>query len=220
MYVGPFLGAGYNFSIGRPITQCKCEYPGGEGAGALFGVMIDYPIESDFSITAAIGYHSLKTSYSKYDQRIIVSDIDSNLVYQSVSLRQQADVSLNVIELALTGKWYTGRRHFYVFGGPVFGVDIYDRLHETETIRIQGYNYPGTGLTEQVLFDDVLEKLYNKPQLRIAVIIGGGYDFAVSPRWSLSPELSLTLPILPVTTSVPHWRIAGLQFLVALKYAL
>jgi hypothetical protein len=218
-FVGPYLGAGYNLSMGRPVTQCKCDYPGGDGGGGLFGIAFDFPLRSDFSISAELGFQNLNTSYSKLEQRLYVTGPDNDLQYQMVTFLKEADVSLNLIELALLCKWHMGRRHFYVFGGPLAGLVTYDHLLETETAQTAGWHYPGSGSNRQVFFDDGLKKIYSAPLLRIALLVGTGYDIPLSARWFLSPEIGLSLPILPVTGSVPGWRIVDCHFLLALKYA-
>ncbi len=219
LWIGPYLGGGFNFSMGHPVTQCKCEYGSGDGGGGLFGLVFDYPVTPDFSIAAAFGFQSLNTSYSKFAQRLYTFGPDSALVYEFVNFREQADVSLNVLTLSIMGKWYMGRKRFYLFGGPQFGMDTYTRLNETETFQSSGYAYHGTLSTQQVIFDDDLKKIYGSLFIRFALLAGTGYDFALSKRCVLSPELAFSIPILPVTNSVSSWRIASCYFLLALKFA-
>ena len=220
-HAGPYGGAAWVLSSGNFQTLCDCEYGSGSGLGLQIGGFLDYPIAPTISILGTLGYRLLHPTYDKSQRRLeYVPDASGgNFVWVDFDLN--TTLSLSLVELGAAVKWDLPVRGLYVAVGPEIGVVIADNIEEVESIRTPGFTYDNNGRTEQTFMDDALDTYYSDPvSFRLGVAGRIGYILPIHERMSIAPEVMMSVPLTPVTSTYSDWRLSAWQFNVYLRFAI
>lgn len=214
MYFGPMIGIGYNLHLGDFITTCNCEYSGGTGFGPTAGLFAEYPLTKDWSIYGGVFYQDLRAEFTKNETRLEYAQDGS---FVNVNFERNAGVTISYIDFQANAKWRTGFYSLYVSAGPSIGFLQSNHIKETEKILTPGFVFSSNRTNQTTFLDgDLPEKSF----LRAAVHFAAGYDFMISPRFIVMPELGFQLPITTVTSNDNNWRASVLIISVFVKIGL
>ncbi len=221
MHVGPFAGAGWAISQGSFQTLCQCEYGSGNGIGLQLGGFVDYPLTRDLSLFATLGYRMFHPSYEKGERRLEYLPSSGSGDFTWVDFDLETNLTLPMIELGLAVKWDLPPQGLYLAAGPEFGWIIADNIEETESIRTPGLTYDTNGSTEQTFMDGALDEYYpDAASFRLGLAARLGYIIPLHERLAIAPELSMSIPLTPITSSFSTWKIAAWQCNVYLRFAI
>lgn len=220
-HAGPFAGAGWISSQGTFETLCDCEYGTGGGLGMAFGAFVDYPIASDFSVFSTLGYRLFNPKYDKSQQRLEFVPNASGGDFMWVDFDLQTVLTLSMVELGVAVKWDLPVDGLYIAVGPELGIIIADNIEETERIRTPGLTYDTNGRTDQVFMDDALDAYYSDAaSFRLGLAARLGYIVSIHERLAIAPELSMSMPLTPVTSTHADWKLSAWQLNVYLRFAI
>lgn len=221
MYVGPYAGGAWVVSNGRFETLCDCEYLSGQGFGLQLGAFADYPLTRDLSVFATLGYRMLRPSFEKSEQRLEYVPFGGGGDFMWVDFDLETAVLLSVVELGVAAKWNLPVRGLYVAVGPELGIIIDDNITEIEHIRTPGLTYDTNGGTEQTFMDGNMADYYSDAaSYRLGLAARLGYIYPLHERLAVAPELMMTMPLTPVTSTYADWKLATWQFNLYLRFAI
>jgi hypothetical protein len=221
MHVGPFAGIAWVQSQGSFQTLCQCEYESGGGIGLQLGGFVDYPLNRDLSLFATLGYRILSPSYEKSQKRLEYVPATGGGDFMWVDFDLETALTLPMIELGVAAKWELPVPGLYLAAGPEFGWIIADNIEETERISTPGLTYDTNGRTEQTFMDADLDTYYpDAKSFRLGLAARLGYIVPIHERLAIAPELSMSLPLTPVTSSFSSWRLSVWQCNVYLRFAI
>lgn len=221
MQVGPFAGTAWIVSQGSFQTLCDCEYGTGNGLGFEVGAFADYPLTGEISLFATLGFRMFTPSYEKSQQRLEFVAVPGGGDFMWVDYDLKTTLSLSMVELGVAAKWELPLKGLYVAAGPEFGWIIDDNIEETENIRTPGLTYDTNGRTEQTFMDDNLDTYYpDAAAFRVGLAARLGYIVPIHEKLSIAPEMTMSMPLTPVTTTYSTWKLAAWQFNVYLRFAI
>ncbi len=165
------------------------------------GLLGEYAFTPRLHAMLRLGYHTAGGTIETTGKRSVPGDSTIPLQLQS---------SLGYLELAPAIAFYdiAGIPAFWGFGGIAVSVPL---LHQYT-------------LTEQQTQGDI--RYATDADLpaatRIALRLGIGYTFSLSPQWSLAPSIEFAFPLNQVATATEwqSWRIPQLRFSLQLKFNL
>ena len=215
---------GIGGGLGSNITRTNIEaysgsifcgvFQNGTAPGASFFGRMEIPLPlENFSLMPQIGYHDLSSSFVISPFTIHAYDIltDTVAVYRT----QNYTANLKTISLDALLAW----RPFsalHLAAGAGLAILIHHTYDQTENLpsnRVYTENLSstrtvGSGSLEAKTFAASLE-------------FGAGYDFAIRPNVTLSPELRASIPLTPIVlangSNYRAWNIGGV---ISLMYAL
>lgn len=165
-----------------------------------FGGIFNYPINKNFVFSGRLGING---SGAQIESK---TSIDSSL--------KQFDASLNYLEITPAMQFHNlfPLKRLYLLGGLEFGIPVsgnYDMIQTKSTF--------GGTLTKTTNGISIPNK-----NIRIALALGVGYVFNLSPNVMLSPEISFRLPLTDISSSNNYnsWSVSQLRFGAALTFAL
>lgn len=111
--------------------------------------------------------------------------------------------------------WFTGAGDLFLSLGAGAGFFMGGTVLDQETLTTPGIFYQ-QGSNKVVYHDGNLDEIAD-PGLRAALILGIGYDLALSRGLALSPEVQFDLPLTSVTSEDSDWKQMALRFSVVLR---
>ncbi len=183
---------------------------------SLFG-MAEIPLPvNDFSFMPQIGYCDLSSSFvtTPFNNEF-ARDISTSGIFQ---VYRERNFVTNVKTLSFDGllAWRPfGGFHFAAGAGAEFLV--HHTFDQTEKLLTSGAVY-----TENLLSTrDVSSGTFDARTLAATLELATGYDFALSPRMTISPQLRASFPLTPIsTTNGSNYRTWTVGGLLSLMYSL
>ena len=214
LYAGPIVGIGYNMHFGELITQCNCKYSNGKGAGPLAGFFVEYPVSKYFSVYGGTIYQDFSATFSIHETRL---EYSSSGEFVNVAFEKKAVTNISYFGIQAMAKWKTGFYASYVSIGPAITFLVSDHIKETENILTPGFVYNSSKQPQNVFLDQGIPA---KRDVRLSAIAAVGYDYSVTPRIIIVPEIGFQLPLTSVTTNLNNWNAAAIQFSIFLKFGI
>src|SRR5579883_780782 len=216
--VGLFGGLNFNSQTANFATQTGMQacgtFTGGSGIGPFLGGLFEYPLSRNVSVGAMISFDALGGTMNASAPLGEARATDGSLV--PVTEQNKLGTTLNYLSLAPTIKYFFGD-HFFVDGGPVFGIGMTKNFTQTLTNQLANnisvVNAPpapqsGSGT------------LQNANGVRLAINAAFGYESILSgDRWHLDPFVRYQLPITQITSvSSDQWTASALSVGFEAKY--
>ncbi len=174
---------------------------GGNRLGWHAGLLGEYAFTPRLHAMLRLGYHTAGGTIETTGKRLMPGDSTVPLQLQS---------SLGYLELAPAIAFYdiAGIPAFWGLGGIAVSVPMLQRYTLTEQQTQGDIRYA----TDADL----------PATTRIALRLGIGYTFSLSPQWSLAPSIEFAFPLNQVATATKwqSWRIPQLRFSLQLKFNL
>ena len=133
---------------------------------------------------------------------------------------QKLETTLDYFNLAILPKYYFSDR-VYAIGGLVFGYASRMSFVQTETITSPvGEKFINGESTRKILAGNFGgDNSQQTKSMRLALHIGAGYDYPLSERFILNPEIAYNLSFLKVFTP-SDWKVNTLFAGIGVKYLL
>ena len=178
--------------------------------------MYGIPVAPRLFFVAEAAYRNHYTAYTMSETRL--EYLRSTGAYVQADIEREAEIAVASIAIHASVRWNTGPRSFFLSLGPAIGWLVSDRISEVESIVTPGLVYDDTGLREKTFADGDLASAFESVNRMIFSVEGGiGYEFRISPRLFLVPQVRYALPLTSVTSAYASWRIPSLRVLVNLE---
>ena len=205
-----------NVSQGEYTTTCNCTSSGGPGAGMTGGAVIGYPIRNSMFIVGEVAYQNLSTAYDRIETRL--EYLRESGTYVAADVERVSKVSLAYLTLHTAVKWKTGLKELFITVGPTVGMRISGQVEERETILTPGLVFDDTGSREKEFLNADLSTAFpTNTTVRASIDAGLGYEFHLTPRLYLLPQIRYAQPLTNITAMHPSWKIATVRFLIQLE---
>lgn len=179
--------------------------------GLNIGLLINYPIYKNYSLSGRIGYHAIGTTLDGNSliggtpDTTLANSIDASLGYLEISPLLKVNELFPIKELYLIGGFELSIPLVgsYSFESSISNVD--------STITFPNGERDMTDFTDF----DMPDK-----SMRFALVMGAGYNFELNNNWTLSPELSFRMPFTNVSSNanLDSWSVPQLRLGVNLTY--
>lgn len=198
------------------------EVPFNQGATSLgfnVGGLINVPIDSMFTITGRIGYHTMNSNFdNSFAWHTTADPADNNPAFDTTS-NYTLDNSLAYLEIAPGVQIYNliPVDNLYLLGGFEFGIPLTENTNFTQEITEVPVDATIPDPNSRTIFDEEKDAA-----ARMAIAVGAGYTFRISDNWLLSPEVSFRIPITQVSSAdrFDSWSVPQLRFGVNLTFGL
>ncbi|MDC1068699.1 OmpA family protein [Candidatus Kapabacteria bacterium] len=182
--------------------------------GLNIGGVINYPIDSMFTLTGRIGFHNLNSQFNNS----FAWNVDGTNGLDTLS-NYSLDNSLSYLEFMPGVQVFNliPVDNLYLLGGLELGFPITLNSKYTQDIsEIDGAIQTDPAITDTRTIDDNDADA----SARFAIAIGAGYTFRISQNWLLSPELSYRIPVTTVSSSnrFDTWSVPQLRFGINLTF--
>jgi len=215
--IGAYLGGQLNFH--NPDFNHNYNYDNisnfNENAnsyGLNIGLLVNYPIFKNYSISGRIGYHAIGTTLDGNSliggtpDTTLINTIDASLGYLEFSPLLKVNELFPIKELYLIGG--------FELSIPIVATYSFESsISNLDTTMV----FPN-GTRDMPEFTD---KEMPNQSLRFALVMGAGYNFNLNNNWTLSPELSFRMPFTSVSsnTNLDSWSVPQLRLGVNLTYS-
>ncbi len=215
------IGGGFGSNITRTFIEaytgdvlCGVFKDGTAPGASFFGRMeIPLPFEN-FSLMPQIGYHDLSSSFVTSPFNIEHSYDLSNDTVQVFRTRNYS-ANLKTISLEALLAWRPFSR-LHLEAGAGFAILVHHTYDQTENLPSK-YVYTENSLSTRTVSSGALDA----NTLAATLEFGAGYDIAIRPNLTLSPEVRGSLPLSPIVlgngSNYRAWSIGGV---ISLMYAL
>lgn len=216
IFVSGFVGFNNNMNLGDFNAKCDCEFDGKFGIakfGLAFGGDVTYVFSREWGVMTKVYYddkHTNETLERDVNEPI---DVGSQVIIRPVRHEEKVKVTLAYAALGLFMRYQPRLERWYVFAGSTIGKNVSNKIEQTSTILTPDLTFRD-GTTERIVSQDPIDGRNN---IRAEGLIGAGYDFMMSPRVFLSPEVHVAYPITKISTD-DNWKVLSIRFTVGLKY--
>lgn len=200
-----------------PITDDLQLVPFNEGYTGLgfnVGGIINVPIDSMFTLTGRIGYHTMNSEFTNS----FAWNSTNNTDFDTTS-NYALDNSLGYFEVTPGVQVYNliPVDNLYLLGAVELGFPLTQNSNYTQEVTEVP---PGATINEpnpRTIFDEDTEAA-----ARVALAIGAGYSYRIADNWILSPELSFRIPLTQVSSAnrFDSWSAPQLRFGVNITFGL
>jgi hypothetical protein len=212
--VGPGM-MWYNHG-GSFSPSCDCIFDDAEDYRVHFAgeLLVRYP-KVGIAYGVLVSYYDVSADFTRDETRrsvVIGDDPPVDVAYRSTS-----NVTLRWLSITPEILWYLPRANTFLQAGLEFGISQRSRYNHIETIQTEGYTYYD-GSTENVLLEE--RPIPGGDGLRLALALGAGHQFDLSPSLSLTPRAGVNLPLTAVSTADDEWRVMTAYGLLMLHFRL
>lgn len=230
--IGLELGVGAHQQVGTFQAACGCSFETGDGKGFLGNVVFELPVnyEVAFGVKAGIDFKNTSGVAYVHDTSVIrfVRNGDSLTTTGRVDFNRNGNVSTTYLDFTPYARYQFYRDGPFVQVGPSVGILMSNHFtHTRELQKTTATLEDGTtidnikfenGTREETLEDGPVT---NAKSIRLAALLTGGYDFAVSERSVMSPMFTIDLPLSTIRDDAASgWKMMSFYASVALKFKL
>ena len=197
--------------------NCCAEYDGGKGSGYSFGALLDYPIFEQFDFQLKFG---LKT----FDNKMTMDEFIGNGLYMSqvieVTVQHSLTTDFSFITLS-PGIAFKPLKSYNVFlsVGLDIGLNINSSYAQFEAINPTSIEQGVTYLDGSIIRNNTSGAMTSTSTLYLGIYAGLGYDFKVSDKFIVTPELSYGYALTDLVTGI-SWKTSLFSARVGVKYQL
>jgi hypothetical protein len=213
--LGLLLG-GYAFQHqGTFSPNCSCSYGDEAGMRGLIGLDygLHYP-KLGFALHLGVQFHDYGADFSYGETRMtrIAGTVPDTLI----DYRKYSHVRVRMLRISPGIEWYPGKSGVFLLAGVDVGYTLAARYDNIERIESGGwYEYPGGGPETAYLAETDIP---GADRLHVGAMLGAGIDIRLSDRFILTPRVAVTLPLTPVSSEDPAWKILSEQAALILYY--
>lgn len=215
-FIGLGLGA-YAFQhLGDFSPSCDCLFSGEKGTRFYIALQfsIQYP-RLGFALRSTASYYDGSAVFTQQVRResIIVGEpTPVFLDYEKLS-----NVQLRYISFEQSAAYFIPMTQWFFFGGVSVGFHLDADYDHVEKILTSGYTYHDGVNTSTLL---AKSEIPGGKNLRIALGLGTGFDFVLSSKFTLTPEIGFNFPLTPISTQDTDWRLMTEYGVLFIKYRL
>jgi hypothetical protein len=187
-------GFGYGFTSGILNAECAYDFENLEGPGLYINGIGSIPLNYESDFIFGLGFQFLTLSATT--EMLREKAVDGVPVPVPINMASKSDIDISSLYLTLAYKQKL-TDEFFVSGGLDVCFLMNCKLTQDETIK-DDYVFAGSEKTNHLIYEDDL-KDYNKLQLNLKV--GLGYDIVIDYQWLITPNVSLSYPLLKLTPS-------------------
>ena len=205
MLVGGYAGAGFNlhtanFGALPGVPSCCQEYKSATSIVPSLGLLIEFPMITDLHLQVRLGYTTLsgdlKSSEVIGNEPVLSDGPIPGVERQDVTVEHSLNANLPMI-VAEPVVGYRFLKNFWASAGLRAGFLIGSGFEQAETlISPDGYTFVDGRATRNEVAADIPDA--NAVQLHASV--GLGYEFPLSQRMTLVPEVRYYLPLTKISS--------------------
>jgi len=231
VFLSAFLGLNHNTNMGTFRTDCDCEFNPDRRSfnlsniGAEVGLDVTYQFHPNWAIVAKAYYDNkhTKESYNRDPLDTPIS-VGQRVIIQPVVYEEIGTVSLSYATFGLFGRWQPRLERWYVFLGPTVGLAVATSVEHNQSIVSPELSYRELGTVDSKRNVSTADFT---GALRLEGMVGFGYDYIISPRWYINPELRFGYPLSFITDNISDrgkdipnsdWKVMSAQISIGLKY--
>ncbi len=193
--------------------SCECEFTGARGVMFWYGgeFSVKFP-KLHLAVKAQLTYVDFSSSFERTGTRssvVVGDDPDADVEY-----RNSSEVQLSYISFTPIVASFIGGSQLYSQVGLDIRIPVTTRYDHVEEILTAGWTYYD-GSSRYTLLEE--QDIPGSDQPGFGVYGGVGYEFILSPRVIIAPELSAVLPLTAVSSEHPTWKVDTQRFSVFLK---
>lgn len=220
-FVGLGLGALFFQHNGEFIPDpevCNCTFGDLDDVKFHYAgeLSIQYP-KLGFALKLLIQYQDFSGVFQYQTRLSSVLGGDNQDV--SIDFEKTSNVELSYLSVAPGFAYYFPRSDGFVLGGIDFSFPIENQYDNLERILTPGFAYDSLGTQ----FDHTFLEKSEIPEVagvRIGLMFALGYDFKLTNRFYLTPQVGATLPLTPISDRHESWKVTSEYGLLIIKYRL
>jgi hypothetical protein len=212
--IGADVGLNLNSMAGSFQSDCGCEFTTGSGNAVIVGAVAETHLTRRVALVGRIAM----------DQRVLNSkqDIVGPQPVFNVSTNRIDTVQATLNESATTRWTYVTitpmirldiLHNLFVAAGPAVGLAISSNQHVDESIG-GGYSFLDQTST-RIIQDGAIA---NSTALRIALDGLIGFEFDVSPKFTLVPQVAFDMPLTSLSSANSAWKMTTIQVLMGIRW--
>lgn len=221
--VGGYLGAGFNvhtanFGALPGVPSCCQDYKSAMTIAPALGLLIEFPIDADLHLQTRLGYTALAGDLSSTqvigNEPVLDDGSIPNVQRQDVTVEHtlSAGLPMLAIEPILA---YRFLKNFWASAGFRVGILMGTGFEQQETlISPDGYTFlDGTTVRNQIAQD-----IPDAQTIQMHASVGLGYQFPLSQRLSLVPEVRYYVPVTKISSV--DWTVQTFQVGASVRYGI
>jgi len=192
---GVGIGLAYGFTSGTLNCECAYEFENLKGPGFYVNGLGSKPLDYNSDFIFGLGFQILTLSSTVQMARL--KSVEDEPVPVNVNMESNADVDISSLYLTLGYKRKLSDGFFFT-GGLDMHLVTDCNLAQDETIKDERFTFASSGKTTGPIYEGDL-KDYNNIQCNLKV--GLSYDIVFDYKWLITPNVSLSYPLLKFTSS-------------------
>ncbi|GAB1430487.1 hypothetical protein MASR2M18_13200 [Ignavibacteria bacterium] len=212
------FGAGVNFLQFSTDGNLRClsdpTCPSYNGSGVVapsFGASLDWRLSDGFGLLLRTNYNLAKVSLSADDDRARVLDASGNIV--PLVRRHSLQISAPYISVDLLANIIGGK--FRVFGGGEVGLLLSPMWESSSAILSPGNVTFGNNRRDTMFLPQ--SAIFDVATFQPKITVGIGYDFYLSSKLLVTPELHGALPLTAIVET-GNLRMATVGLSTSLRF--
>ena len=182
----------------------------GTSLSLALGAMINFPLDERLTVSARLGYNNMSGSFTTAGKNWNLTKTDS------VITEHKYDASLHYLEMSPVLQVHNLFENVPVYfaGGLEFGIPLAATYSQNETVPTANNNI-GAVSSAYATDANIADK-----SVRLALLIGAGYQYKITPTTFISPEISLRIPFTNVSSNaaLSTWSVPQLRFGVNITF--
>ncbi len=208
---------------------CKCSVDAGKGNSAMASFFIEFAKNQYVCFGMKLGLDNKLTSTSTTfrDTAVITYVEMDSIASGSFSMVRLVDLSATYFFFAPYFMITPFGEGVFIQVAPEIGILTSSRLTHTRAIPNTQITLDNGDVITNVRFENGIQKetlqdgvIPNVRSLRIALLVGVGYDIPIFANFSLIPQASYNYPLTTMSTNPKEsdWKISSFALTLALKY--